>query len=90
MSLTQDQIIKEAYKLTQGSPEYETGYQLSNNISQEDKGKIEHFSHLLLLIQSQEDLPSSDEFIQSIPTPQQAGRRSRRNKRRRRKTRRYR
>jgi hypothetical protein len=58
-----------------------------NNISQEDNGKIAHFSHLLLLIKSQEDLPSSDDFIQSLNLPaQQAG--SRRRKTRRRKSRR--
>lgn len=84
MSLSTQSIIKHAYKLTEGSPEYDASHTLPNNITYDDKGKIEHFSHLLLLIQSQEDLPSSDEFIQSLNLPaQQAGRR-------RRKTRRYR
>ena len=86
MSISTQTIIKHAYKLTQGSPEYDANHVLPNNISQEDKGKIGYFSHLLLLIQSQEHLPSSDDFIQSLNLPaQQAGsrRRTRRRKSRR-------
>jgi hypothetical protein len=79
MPLSPHEVMKKAYKLVAGNPEYDATYVIPNNISSEDKGRIEDTANMIRLVNP---IPPLEEMLDSMTNG------GSRRKRRRRKTRR--
>jgi hypothetical protein len=79
MPLSPHEIMRKAYKLVEGNPEYDATYVIPNNISSQDKGRIQDTANMIRLVRP---IPPLEEMLASMSN---GG--SRKKRRRRRKTR---
>lgn len=80
MPLSPHEVMKKAYKLVAGNPEYDATYVIPNNMSSEDKGRIEDTANMIRLVRP---IPPLEEMLDSMTN---GGRRKRRIRKTRRST----
>ncbi len=64
MPLPPREIMKKAYKLVSGNPEYDASYVIPDDLSVEEKGRIQDTANMIRLIRP---IPPLEEMIASMP-----------------------
>jgi len=80
MPLHPREVMKKAYKLVEGNPEYDPEYKIPEEVSAGDKARITDTANIIRLIRP---IPPLEEMLASIPNGGSRRRRKSRSKKRR-------